>query len=323
MTLKRFSLLSVVWIPILMAMCASCSKRETTELPFQEIQLATDFAIRDIIYQTPEKSIAVGGQQFKNGFIAASDDDWRHSAITEFGGDVLNGVQCDKNENCIAAGFYSKLILNPKGGVWFPKFLPEKIRLSDVCDLGRGTFLLVGGHSLDFGILQRVDSTGLVLETDSTWLHEFECAVRSSRDRIHVGGYGIIMHSRTAGNEWIINDLQGDFYMNMNFPSEQIGYAVGEFGTILRTGNSGDSWEVLLNGNSVINKSVRLKDVAFENDEKGVVVGSNGLVWTTSDSGDNWKEVANLPRIDYHCITYYAGQYVLGGEGGKLVKMTF
>ena len=323
MATPRLSLLSLIWIPFVITICSSCSQRDTTDLPHEVIQLGSEFPVRDIFYQGSKIAMAVGGQQFKNGFIAESMNDWDNHQVMEFGGDVLNAVHCDHNDNCIAAGFFSKLILKPEGGIWFPRFLPEQLRLSDVCPIGNGEFLLVGGHSLDFGILQVIDSTGSVTDVDTTWLHEFECAVITGSNRIHVGGYGIIMHKELSQIQWTINKVQGDFYVNMCFPTEQIGYAVGEFGSILRTDDFGDSWELLLNGNSLFSESIRLKDVAFENEYKGVVVGSGGLVWVTEDSGERWQEVTNLPGIDYHCIVYHNDMYILGGEGGLLVKMTY
>jgi photosystem II stability/assembly factor-like uncharacterized protein len=67
------------------------------------------------------------------------------------------------------------------------------------------------------------------------------------------------------------------------FSSSAMGYIVGDYGTILRSTDGGDSWEAQPSG--TINA---LASIHFFNDRLGVVVGERGTILRTTDGGITW-----------------------------------
>ncbi|GAB4376924.1 MAG: hypothetical protein Kow0042_23820 [Calditrichia bacterium] len=77
------------------------------------------------------------------------------------------------------------------------------------------------------------------------------------------------------------------------FPvSDQILYAVGDYGTILKTVNGGDLWTLQTSPTGAF-----LFGVFFRNDSLGWICGDNGIILKTTDGGQNWT-LKNTPIFD-------------------------
>ena len=73
-----------------------------------------------------------------------------------------------------------------------------------------------------------------------------------------------------------IHDLNDVYFVNAI-----VGYAVGEQGTILKTIDGGESWEIQMEANNVSFKRVR-----FFDQDNGIALGSE--IYTTADGGERW-----------------------------------
>ncbi|MGE5351720.1 MAG: protein kinase domain-containing protein [Acidobacteriota bacterium] len=85
----------------------------------------------------------------------------------------------------------------------------------------------------------------------------------------------------TVLNSSLKDDINSVFFIN-----DSIGYCSGSKGLILRTINSGQSWEKV---QSPADKS--LFDIAFTRSGVGFAVGEGGLVLKSTDQGMNWQRV--------------------------------
>ncbi|HMS34186.1 MAG TPA: hypothetical protein PKC91_08865 [Ignavibacteria bacterium] len=105
-----------------------------------------------------------------------------------------------------------------------------------------------------------------------------------------------------------LNDIE--FYNSGSF-----GYACGSNGRILRTTNSGTSWDTTNLG------SVDLRQITFENSSKAYVCGSGGQVFYTTNSGANWTASAPTGTTNnLRCISY-AGNYLWSaGASGTMIR---
>lgn len=84
----------------------------------------------------------------------------------------------------------------------------------------------------------------------------------------------------------------------IDFPSDQVGYIVGNSGTMLKTIDGGQSWaEVNYSGITFIGtqggQPGHFTDVAFVNELTGYVVAGYSGIYKTTDGGDNWTQVPN------------------------------
>ena len=67
------------------------------------------------------------------------------------------------------------------------------------------------------------------------------------------------------------------------FPTSSIGYIVGGHGTILKTLNGGEDWEIQTSGTLEY-----LNSVFFVDENTGYAVGVNGTILKTTNGGEEW-----------------------------------
>lgn len=174
---------------------------------------------------------------------------------------------------------------------------------------------------------------------------------------VAVGQRGHILLSDDKGANWtqakvpVSSDL-----VAVQFPSAKVGWAVGHDGLVLKTVDSGATWEVVLTGRSYGNLLVEfyeravaagqhnLKtaleqarrfreegpdkpflDVWFENDNSGWIVGAFNLILKTDDGGVSWipwiDRTQNEMEYTLFSIRNIAGELYISGELGLLLRL--
>ena len=188
--------------------------------------------------------------------------------------------------------------------------------------LNEDLVIIVGGHNFDRGnIWITKGRSAELISIDTTGEYEFMDVERSSDGRIHVAGYGIMQYSDDQGGSWEISDIQGDFFQAVDFPSPETGYAVGLFGTIIKSSNNGVTWEKIRNGNSIFTSDLAFRDVEFQDEDSGFVVGHDGLFWRTENGGEDWEVIVNVPVWDYTNIQILNDHAYLSARGGHVIKV--
>jgi len=95
---------------------------------------------------------------------------------------------------------------------------------------------------------------------------------------------GAIARTTDGGWHWDTIYWADSAFYGINFPSANVGYAVGLDGIIVKTSDGGDNWELLTSGVNNL-----LFDVSFSTENTGTVVGENGLIIRTEDGGSTWS----------------------------------
>lgn len=72
---------------------------------------------------------------------------------------------------------------------------------------------------------------------------------------------------------------------SLSFPSDQVGYAAGSAGVVLKTTDAGATWSTLTTGAAGL-----LQAVDFLTPDRGVAVGDDGVAFWTTDGGASWTE---------------------------------
>ena len=92
---------------------------------------------------------------------------------------------------------------------------------------------------------------------------------------------------------------QGNTLIRTTFLDTSMGWAVGEYGTIIRTTTGGASWYSQEYG-----RSDNMLAIAMVSDTMGWSVGDNGVILYTTDAGDTWEEQTSGVDIGLNAVTF-------------------
>ncbi|CAA6830114.1 MAG: Unknown protein [uncultured Aureispira sp.] len=181
--------------------------------------------------------------------------------------------------------------------------------------------LLVGGENFGRGFIHLYNPTqgGLVLK--DTFDHELTDIITTSNRTIHAVGYGLIMKSTDEGNSWVPSRVTGDFFRGIDFVDDNIGYVVGEYGSVYKTENGGNSWQSCRAGNSIFTDQTKLfRAIAFLDASTGFLVGTNNMIFRTTNGGKVWKQISNFDGYtNFNAIRIQHGKAYVTGEKGSLL----
>lgn len=125
----------------------------------------------------------------------------------------------------------------------------------------------------------------------------------------------------TTNAQWQPQNLlpQGNHLSAVFFVSSEKGWTVGELGTILKTNDGGDNWDIVY-----IDSHNKLNALYFISEQTGFAVGDDGLILTTKDGGQTWDEQTFDDYYNDLYSIYFSSSTVgwIGGEYNTLLKTT-
>ncbi len=108
----------------------------------------------------------------------------------------------------------------------------------------------------------------------------------------------------TATNEWLLSTL---------FQDHNIGWVIGDKGTILKTTDGGNSW---ISQKTNVNQMLWSIDIV--DNDIGWVVGDNGKILKTINGGDTWFEQQSGTNLRLECVDFVNSNvgWIVGGYTG-------
>ncbi|MBP6184850.1 MAG: T9SS type A sorting domain-containing protein [Saprospiraceae bacterium] len=105
--------------------------------------------------------------------------------------------------------------------------------------------------------------------------------------------------------------------VDIHFPTNNIGYIVGENSTLLKTSDSGLNWEPLK-----LDTVMHINSVHFVNSDTGFIA-CNGKLLHTVDGGMNWTNANESENKSYNSV-YFINDTIgfCGDDQGKILKTT-
>ena len=136
------------------------------------------------------------------------------------------------------------------------------------------------------------------------------------------GNLGLILVSDgVAGDTTRIYHSESGTYANLNGISAATAstvFVVGDSGTILKTVNSGNSWNRLSGGTRV-----RLASIAAPTVEVAFAVGAEGTILKTQNGGLTWTASTGIPMRNYHSVSASDTRNAfVAGDSGTLLRTT-
>jgi len=104
----------------------------------------------------------------------------------------------------------------------------------------------------------------------------------------------------------------------VSFTAGQLGLAVGDHGTILKTTNGGSSWSVRQSGTTVTLRAVRAFDQNI-----GMAIGDSLTVVRTVDGGETWTIQSSGSDASLNAMSFWSTlQGTMVGDGGMILSTT-
>lgn len=309
-------------IASLLAVCAtallagSCSNQDTLSLTFTEQQAAQNFSLEKIYFFNDTLGLAMGGDDYQYGIAQHTEDGGLTWSLDTVSLKIVHDF--DVVQDAIFGTGIDSYISQKQGlASWIERRPPIWKSTNGIIKTNTG-FILAGGIAIKEGSLTILSDDLQIVDTLS-FPGEINAIARSRQSHFHLAGYGQLYRSDDAGITWQVNAQEGDNYRNIFFINEQVGWVVGDAGSILKTENGGLDWEIL-NKPRVHNKA-QFSAVHFHSELDGIAVGRNGLVWITDDGGSNWSVVEDVPAYNYTSVFMQMDIAWLCTDNGHIIRL--
>lgn len=296
----------------------SC-KKEKFFPSWTEHPSPTSFTLNAIYFTDDTTGHIVGGNIWDSEIYLKTTDGgatWHRDTLS---GKEIYHLQFNKDNQGFAVGL---------GGDFYYKESPEQFW--DYQNLGypfetfrgvsfweKGQGIIVTGGAFQNGKIIQIKDNFAATVVDS-FNQELSAVFHSEKDIIHAVGYGIVLRSIDGGNTWKKKDIIGDFFRAIHFPSSNVGYAVGQSGSIIKTIDRGENWEFIRNGDNLLTSNQSFRSVFFVDEDHGYIVGHDGLFWRTINGGKDWETMPELPKVDLHSIFINNNQGFIVGKNGRI-----
>ncbi len=288
---------------------------------WEDIPIPTENFLTDIHFINHNEGYISAGRDWEQGEILSTIDGgitWQNDSIHEF---IISGLDADENSTVHFTGFVGTYG-NKNNNEWSLYTLSTYRPYDDISVNTRDEIFLVSGEAFNIGSIAKVDGDGNLLSFQD-FDHDFEAIDHATPQKITACGYGQIIHSSDAGANWEALPYTGDYFKDIHFPSEDVGYICGFSGSILKTKDGGSTWSFLRDGDKLLVKDKRFNALHFLDEDQGFLVGNNGLCWRTQDGGSHWQVVKNLPDHDYVGVFMLETHAFLIANQGKLLRVEY
>jgi len=122
----------------------------------------------------------------------------------------------------------------------------------------------------------------------------------------------------TSSVNWLKMNSGTNHNLNgISFPSDELGFACGEMGVILKSTNYGADWVELL---PKMDSLVTFTDIKFLSADLGLVVSNDGRIFRTEDGGNNWNIVLQFKGESFFRIYQNGNELFICGTKGIILK---
>jgi photosystem II stability/assembly factor-like uncharacterized protein len=132
-----------------------------------------------------------------------------------------------------------------------------------------------------------------------------------------VGEFGVILHTRDAGQNWISQRYGGELpqLYAVKFLDDRRGWAIGQRGTMVQTNDGGQRWLPVELG---MNRDLFSLSLAGE---QGVIVG-DGVVFTSHSRGSTWVRMESIPEVTWLSgVSLKSEEAVAVGRAGTIMLL--
>lgn len=303
----------------------SCQKKSIQPISVELLEMNTNLDLEKILFIDDSVGYVVGGNRFTESGIWFTTDGGQHWQMAAgpalATGKKIYAIDQFQN-NPYAAGLDGKLYfsLNDSINYWYFHQIQAWKIIKGMSITASDAIYLAYGVAFQNGGILKVDTEGQILQ-HNTFGFELSAIHFINSEIGYACGYGAILKTENAGEDWKHLNIIGDFFKAIASPDPQNIWVVGYEGSIVHSKNAGDKWEKQRNGNSLFQEKWHLNAVSFVNINEGYAVGEKGLIIQTLNGGKSWNVIQQPYRYNLHGL--YIKNNVLWATGteGTLLKV--
>ena len=303
----------------------SCTK-EKKDVSFTRIETGTKYRINDIYFLDKNKGFAVGGDRYFEGNIIKTLDGgttWQKldtsSMHSTNGVDLQTLYSVDFFNDSIgeAVGYGGKIIRTEDGGnnwhtilhgTWSNFLKVKMISPTNSFIVSSGSLFYSPQYWYYFNIQESSYTLSDIEFTDN--------------NNAYLSGQGFVKKSVDNGVTWKTLDIKGDYFFDIDFVNNNVGYICGWQGGIYKTIDAGETWKIINNTNKAFSTRHHYENIDFLDEKTGVVCAYNGEILFTDNGGDSWIELKTDKNINFHSIYFYDASTVYAGTNqGQIFKI--
>ena len=312
-----------IQIVVLLMLCLLLAcKKDKVKINMKVITSPVTDQLRSIYFADKLMGFIVGGRRYDRGVLLKTLDGGNSWTASEISDKILFNIQFLDSLG-FAVGLDGRILKsNDFANTWTLYQTPQYLDLHGVQFTSPLDWLGVGGSGYFNGTLLRTNNQGLLWVRDSV-AQELRSIEFTSPSTGYIAGYGLVLKTIDGGASWQATSAAGDYFVDIDFPTEDVGYIVGFNGSILRTVNAGKDWQKQRNGNSLANKQLYFEAVAFLSELEGYIVGRKGVFLKTVDGGNNWLTMESGTKEDFYDIWPLNSQSgIIVGDNGVIFRYT-
>ncbi|MCI4671312.1 MAG: YCF48-related protein [Bacteroidia bacterium] len=311
-----------ILISFLLVLLLSCKNELAPKVERVDLNLTKEEVLRKIKFGNDSKGLLVGGIRFDRESILFTEDGgltWESSRLDFEYGKSLFDLSWINDTVVFASGLDGKILRSEDSGRNFSQVgQTDWLPLYGI-DFQDSIGIVVGGVGFSKGTIWRSEDWGGTWTRVDTPETELRDVVILENGMALACGFGVVFKSEDGGKSWKRTEAQNEFFTSMFFQSEKLAWVLGRTGSILKTIDGGENWEMLRNGNAAKLSRKPFNDIYFESPEKGYLVGDDGTVMQTLDGGNSWTAYL-FPREEhlYGLSQREDGAIFVAGERGGL-----
>lgn len=286
--------------------CFSACQKEVEAEDYM-LHYETSYPLNDLTFDD-NQCLAVGGNNFKNGYLISLDLENNLATIDTVQDRSLFSLTV--NEDIICTGVYT--LATNRGGEWKTTVVDDLyiMRSSVVYE---DHIYAVGGAGLSSGVLYKYD-LDLNLETSFTTEHDYYF-IKEFDGMFYQGGYGSLRISEGPDN-WQNYSEYEDHFIDAEYVDDLGTFILGASGRVLLYNIEGFFTEIRKPNTSGISD---FNDLEISGD-KMYISGYDRIIFTSVNDYE-WEEITLADHEEINKMTAYDGRIYLVSENGKIASI--
>jgi photosystem II stability/assembly factor-like uncharacterized protein len=325
--MKQFALLFCACFVLFL----SCKKRESSiEIPHTLVNLPSVNPVFKVIQVNDTTLIACGGIRDEIGEVFLSKDEgstWVKTILPD-NKCAYDVIAINDSDLIIGADFNFIYTSSNLGESWETQWHDadeiayhelNRPNIKRLQALNEQTIFFVGGEQYIHGTIYK-STNGGDLWTFDTLAAELKGIHFLDTQHGIVSGFGYVAFTENGGETFQTVTIAKGFYVSAFMFSETEWAICENNGSILKTYDSGNSWQIKKEGNSNFKNRVLLNDMFFVGNI-GYACGAYGVLFYSNDKGETWQEV-NIKEQDHlFRISSYRSTFHISAQNGRFITL--